>query len=284
MRDFEKSFIFVNNENYYIIYFDESNVYIDAYKFKNNKLIEIKVDNILFEYFKFYEKLSWKDKRNYIWNLEDKLTFNIPKNIFSNKFCDKFLVDLDPHFLYKDKHAKHFILDFEAIKNKKELFFKEPKLFPFYISYLDVMIDENYKIYKNNQEISESEVFKLDEEYIQNLIPLIIKKDKIFLAITHNLKKNYYYQKDFLDLQKISDYNLDIEVTIFDITGNILFDNFYNSNSFKNDLGNLKFYGIDMFICRLLWMIIDKFGIRIVTTKLNLWSEVKCDLQMFYKV
>ena len=280
----KNNFVFVNNEKYYIIYFNESDAYLNCYKFDNDKLVEIEVDKSLIDYFSFYINLSLIEKRKYIWNLKNKLKLNIPKNRFSDEFCDKFLVDLDPYFLYQDRYAKHFILDFEAIKAKKEIFFKEPKLFPFYISYLDVMIDENCKIYKNNQEISENEVFKLDKEYIQNLIPLIIKKDKIFSAITHNLKKNYYYQKDFLDLQKISDYNLDIEVIIFDIAGNILFDNVYNSNSFKNDLGNLNFYELNIFVCGLLLRIIGKFGIRIVTTKLNLWGEVKCDFQIFYIV
>ena len=280
----KNSFVFVNNENYYLIYFDESDVYLNSYRFDNDKLVEIEVDDSLIDYFSFYRNLSLIEKKKYIWNLEDKLRFDIPKNIFSDEFCDKFLVDLDQYFLYQDRYAKHFILDFEAIKNKKERFFKEPKLFPFYISYLDVMIDENYKIYKNNQEISENEVFKLDEEFRKNLIPIIKKKNRIFLAITNKLKKDYYAQKSFLDAQKLSDYNLDIEITIFDIAGNILFNLLCGEYLFNEDIYNLNIFGIDMNVNKLFWRIIDSFGIRIVNAKLDIWAEVKSDLQMSYKV
>ena len=43
-------------------------------------------------------------------------------------------------------------------------------------------------------------------------------------------------------------------------------------------------FGIDMNVNKLFWRIIDSFGIRIVNAKLDIWAEVKSDLQMFYKV
>ena len=47
---------------------------------------------------------------------------------------------------------------------------------------------------------------------------------------------------------------------------------------------DLKFWGIDIKVSKLLWGLIDKFGIRIVETKLNVWSEIKTNLQMFYRI
>jgi len=268
------NFVFVNNENYYLISFGDY-IFINSYKFKNDKLVKNKVDKKVIEYFKFYENLSLKDRKEYIFYLKRTLDYHIPKakQKFGEKFCNMFINDYDKQFLYQDKYAKHFILNF------KEKFFKQPKIFPFYISYLDVWISEDYKIFKNNQEISVDDVFRLYDKYKTNLTQTLIKKNKIYLAIEKRIKKQYFLQKKFLNSQKMCDFNLEIEIKFFDIAENVVFIDFCNKYTFNSvyDFNNIP-------ISRLFWHLIDKFGIRIITAKLKVWSEIKSDLQMFYNI
>ena len=191
---------------------------------------------------------------------------------------------MDERFLFQDKFAKHFILDFDTIENNKEIFFKQPEIFPFYISYLDVWITKDYKIIKNSTEITTNDVIQLEEEYKKNLIPLIKKKDKIYRAVQKESIKKYFKTKEFLNSMNICDKNIEIKITFFDIAGNDIYFNIYSEVTYKRQIYDLKFWGIDIEVSRLLWGLIDKFGTRIVEAKLNVWSEIKTDLQMFYKI
>jgi hypothetical protein len=286
-----ETFVFVDDEKiYYLLYLDNrGSVFINTYKFENDKVIEYETSKkaILEKYFDFWKFLNELERLKYILNLRLSLEYKIPQkaiNKLGKNFCFRFIKDLDERFLFQDKFAKHFILDFEAIENNKEIFFKQPEIFPFYIGYLDIWVTENYKIIKNNVEITPRNVFQLEEEYKRNLIPLIKKKDKIYRAVQKDSIKKYFKTKEFLNSMNICDKNIEIKITFFDIAGNDVYFNEWSETAFKNLMYDLKFWGIDIKISRLLWGLIDKFGIRIVETKLNVWSEIKTDLQMFYRI
>jgi hypothetical protein len=268
---------------------EKHGVFINTFKFENDKVIEIEtLKKEKFEkYFDFWKYLNDFEKRDYICNLGEALKFKLPKKAietFGEGFCFRYFRDLDDKFLYHDKYAKHFILDFDAIENNKEKFFKQPDIFPFYIGYLNVMITKDYKILKNNMQISPDRVFELEKDFNKSLIPIIQKKDKIYKAMQKDIFKKYFKLKEFLNTMKICDKNIEIVITFFDIGGNEIYFNICNENTLKNSIYDLKIENSNIKINRILWGLIDKFGIRIATAKLNMWCEIKTDLQMFYKI
>ncbi|AZV46108.1 hypothetical protein C3L23_02120 [Nautilia sp. PV-1] len=286
-----ETFVFVDKENiYYLLNLDDRyGVFINTFRFENGKVAEFETPKkeVFEKYFSFWKNLSNVEKRDYIYNLCFALNYKISKRALKTlgeDFCFRYLRDLDEHFLFQDKFAKHFILDFKAIEQGREVFYRQPKLFPFYISYLDIWITEDYKIIKNNTEITTNDVFQLEEEYKKSLIPLIKKKDKIYRAVQKDSIKKYFKTKEFLKSMNICDKNIEIIITFFDIAGNDIHFNTCSEVTFERQIYDLKFWGINVEISRLLWGLIDKFGIRIVEAKLNVWSEIKTDLQMFYKI
>jgi hypothetical protein len=205
-----------------------------------------------------------------------KISGNAQKKL-GKEFCNYFIKDHDPYLFFNDKKAKHFLIDLDAIKKNKKQFFKQPKLFPFYITYLNIYIDENYDIFHKNQKISPKEVFKLENEYIKSLLPIIRKKDKIYSAIIKDIKRKSLQIKQKISTIKKSDTNLQTVIYVFDKFGNIIIEfDLDNKEKF------FKFFDIEINI--LTYRIIKKFTPRIIEKKLDIWSEVKLDLQMFCKI
>jgi len=212
--------------------------------------------------------------------LEYEMSFKVSKNAqkkLGKEFCNYFIKDHDPYFFFNDEKAKHFLIDLDAIKKNKKQFFKQPKLFPFYISYLDIYIDESYDIFYKNKKISPREVFKLENEYIKSLLPLIRKKDKIYSAVIKNTKRKFIQTKQKLSSISKCDMNIQKFIYVYDKFGNIILE-----FDLENKRKNFKFFDIE--INFLTYQIIKKFTPRIVKQKIDIWSEIKSDLQMFYKI
>jgi len=280
------SFTLKDNEIYYLVFLDKCYINVNAFEIKDEKFYEIENENIkkLINYFNdyVYSKRCW---HKFI-DLELSLNYKIPqqaKKKLGDKFC-RFIRDYDLHCLHQDINAKHFIPNWNAIEKNEQNFFIQPKLFPFYISYLDVMIDKNYNVYYKNQKIKPDEVFEIENEYKKSLIPLIKKKDKVYQALMNDLENKYYKTKKFLKSINLWDYNLDGHIEFFDIAGNAIFEEWIHFETYDLDPCSLKLYGLDIDVSYIFWRLIDAFGLRIVTAKIDVWSEVKTDLQMSYKI
>ncbi len=214
------------------------------------------------------------------------ISFDVPKDAvkkLGEKFCNYFIRDNDRFLFYKDKYAKYFLIDWKKLE-KNEFPFIQPKLFPFYITHLDVLIDENYDIYHKNKKITTKDVYKLENEYKKSLIPVIDKKNKIYNAFIADLEKKYFRTKKFLENMNLWDYNLEAHIEFFDIGDCIIFEECMNYETFDASSCSLSLYGLDMQVNFLLWRLIDAFGLRIVTAKIYIWSEIKTDLQMSYLI
>jgi hypothetical protein len=282
------SFVLQDSNIYYLIYLDRCYVNISAFKKRENRFYEIENENVykLINYFEdiaYFKRFSRK-----ILNLEvSLLTFDVPneaKEKLGESFCTHFIRDYDLHFLYQDSYAKHFIPNWRAIENKEKNILIQPKLFPFYINHLDVIIDENCDIYHKNQKITPQDVYELEKEYKKSLIPKLNKKSKIYDALMNDLKKRYYKTKNIIKKMNLWDYNLDAHIEFFNIAGDVIFEELIHFEYYDLSPCNLKIYGLDIEVNYLLWRLIDSYGLRIVTAKLDVWSEVKTDLQKSFMI
>ena len=66
-------------------------------------------------------------------------------------------------------------------------------------------------------------------------------------------------------------------IYVYDKFGNIIM-----GFNLENKRKNFKFFDIE--INFLTYQIIKKFTPRIIEQKIDIWSEIKSDLQMFYKI
>ena len=95
--------------------------------------------------------------------------------------------------------------------------------------------------------------------------------------------KKYFKTKEFLNSMNICDKNIEIKITFFDIAGNDIYFNIYSEVPYKRQIYDLNSWGIDIEISKLLRGLIDKFGIRIIEAKLNVWSKIKKIYKYFIK-
>ncbi|GAB6074755.1 hypothetical protein [Nautilia lithotrophica] len=282
------SFVLQDSHIYYLIYLDKCYVNVNTFEKRENRFYEMENENV-YKLVNYFEDIAYtKRYSRKILDLKvSLLTFNVSKEAkekLGERFCTHFIRDYDLHFLYQDIYAKHFILNWNAIEKKEKNFIIQPKLFPFYISYLDVMIDENYDIYHKNQRITPKEVNELEKEYKKTLIPIIKNKNKIYNALMNDLKKKYYKTKSFIKNMNLWDYNLMGHIEFFNIAGDVIFEDWILFENFDLSPCSLKIYELDIEVNHILWRLIDAYGLRIVTAKLDVWSEVKTDLQKSFRI
>ena len=179
------------------------------------------------------------------------------------------------------------VLDFEKIKNKEDNFFKEPDIFPFFIPEVEVTLTKDARLLKNGNEITIEKFWQLYEEYKTSLISIIKKKDKVLRKIELDLKKRFVESFEELKNKKISDYEIDPKVEIFDtlLGYEPIYTIFYGKREFtEHDLCDLKLHGMDLKVCYLFWCIIDYFGLKSINTRFYYWSEIKIQNQKFFNV
>jgi len=282
------SFVLQDSNIYYLIYLDRCYVNVSSFEKRENRFYEIENKNA-YKLVNYFEDIVYSKRfSRKILDLESSLlTFEVPneaKEKLSEQFCIHFIRDYDLYFLYQDIYAKHFIPNWKAIENKEKNFLIQPKLFPFYISHLEVIIDENYEIYHKNQKITPQEVYVLEKEYEKNLIPIIQQKSKIYDALINDLKKRYYKTKSFIKSLNLWDNNLEAHIEFFNIAGDVIFEDWIHFEYYDLTPCNLKIYGFDIEVNCLLWKLIDAYGLNVGTGKLDIWSEIKTDLQKSFKI
>ncbi|WP_201337540.1 MULTISPECIES: hypothetical protein [unclassified Nitratiruptor] len=292
----QMSRVFVDEEGIYylwILYSGYPDLEIVPFKKENNKFIEIKTPKVdeLYDYlrFRFCNETVFEIEKLFESLLWDYSKFTIPKNIvekFGEKFCEYFLRDRDNEFIFLDPYAKHWIIDFEKVRNQEKEFLQEPELLPFTITELGVTLTKDLELQKDGKNLSIEEFWKVYDEYRLSLIPIAKKKDKIFRKIEEDLGKRVKESLREIKSKKISDYNIEIQVKVFDtLLGYEQFlELFYTEEMFEDGvLYHLRELN-NMEVCRLFWHVIEFFGLRIITTELSFWSEITIDNQKFFRL
>jgi len=169
-----RRYVFVDEEGIYYVWqfwFSEfgANLEITPFILEDEKFVETQTDKAeeLIEYLKHRllnkTELEIREFCKYLTFLE----LNIPKTIeekFGERFCN-FLHDRDKKFIYQDPNAKHWIIDFEKIKNNDPDFLKEPPLLPFTITELGVTLTKEEELLKDGKKINVDKFWKIVEEY-----------------------------------------------------------------------------------------------------------------------
>jgi len=206
---------------------------------------------------------------------------------FGEEFCSTFLCEQDREFILRDVNAKHLIIDFEKIQKRELEFFSQPELFPLYIPQTDVTLTQDMKFLKDMQEISIEEFWKLYEAYKISLTKEIQQKEKIFSSIEKDLECRYTRALTQIKEEKIHDYEVEAYITIFDgfLNEYEILNIIFTEHSFKDtELYSLAIFGFDVKVGRVMYHLIDTFGIQIVRAKLNFWSELEIRNQKFFNI
>ena len=271
----QRRYVFVDEEGIYYLwkfrFFKyRAGLEIVPFKMKDGIFVEMQTDKAkeLIEYLK--PKLLNKTAQQIQTFCED-LTFlklDVPKSIeekFGEKFCN-FLYDRDKEFIYQDPNAKHWIIDFEKIRNNEPDFLKVPDLFPFMITELGVTLKEDGELFKDGKKITIERFWEIVKEYKSSLIPFIKSKDKILRKIEKDLKRRYDETlRQLENNKKISDFEIEPKIEILDI---LLSDeplhtiNYGRSMSEVDELWSLGLFGIDLKVSWLCRFQLEALGLR----------------------
>ncbi len=295
---YKKRYIFVDKEGIYYFWqfmFSEFLVELEIIPFRleEGKFVETDTNKLdeLVKYLKLRllnkTESQMQDFLEYINSLE----FNVPKSIqkkFGDEFC-LFLRDNDNEFIYKDPNAKHWIIDFEKIRNNEQDFLKEPDLLPFTITELGVTLTKNEELIKDGNKISIEEFWKVREKYKTNLIPIIQRKDEIFKKIELNLEKRFFESLKEIESKKIFDYEIDATIEVYDAAIEECYEPilniFYTDLIFQDkEPYSLSLYGLNLRVSRICWYLIDSLGLKAIEQEFYFWSDIEVKNQMFFRL
>lgn len=222
----------------------------------------------------FFEKISFYE-------------FEIPPihtHILGEKFKNKFLLEQDIEFIFRDKFAKHLIIDFDKIENRDLCFFYQPKLFPLYIPEIDVTVTEEAELFQGTELISLDYFWLVYEKYLYTLQEKIKYKDKIFSSIEKDLKKRRRKAVSQIKVEEIHDYKIDTYLTIFDgFLNDEILNIIFLKDFFDDTEGySLSLYGLDINVGMIMYRLIDTYGLKIILPKLSYCSELKIRNQKFF--
>ena len=291
-----KRYVFVDEEGIYYFWQFWSSSYaisleIFSYKLEAGKFIEIETKKVeeLVDYLVLRLSNSTQQEIDAFYKYIAFLEFTIPAS-FKKKFGEKlcyFLQDRDRKFIYQDPNAKHWIIDFEKVRNNEIKFLKEPDLLPFTITELGVTLTKDEKLTKDGKTITIDEFWNTVKEYKKGLIPLIKQKDKIMRKIEEDLKRRYFESLREIENKKhISDYEIEIEFEVFDTLNSdepVLKILFTEGMFEDNEPYSLSLFGIDMQVGRLCWYFLDGLGLQSIQKKFFFWSEIKVRNQKFFE-
>ena len=293
----KERYVFVDEEEIYYLWQFWFSPYggeleITAYKKDSEKFVEIET-NKLDELKKYLKSKLLNKTEAEIREFCQYLSFrglsvqDSVKTKFGEDFC-LFLQDEDSEFIYQDPNAKHWIIDFEKVRNNELEFLKEPKLLPFTITELGVTLTKDEKLTKDGKSITIDEFWKTVDKYKKDLIPLIQQKDKILRKIEEDLKRRYFQSLENMKSQKnISDFEIEMKFDVYDtLNGDVPIMNILCSKRmFEDDmLWSLNLYGIDLKVGRFCWYLIDSLGLRSIQKEFFFWSEIKVRNQKFFKL
>ena len=239
----------------------------------------------------YLKEIFFEKSNAFISAFFEKITFyefeipSIHSNILGENFKNKFLFEQDVEFIFRDKYAKHLIIDFDKIENRDSSFFSQPELFPLYIPEVDVTVTEKAELLQGVESISIDYFWLLHEKYLHTLEEKIKQKDKIFSSIEKDLKTRCRKAVSQVKTEKIHDYEIDTYLTIFDgfLNDYEILNIIFLKRFFDNTEGySLSLYGLDMKVGMIMYRLIETFGIRIALIELSYWSELKIRNQKFF--
>ena len=293
----QKRYVFVDEEGIYYFWqfwFGEYGISVEIKAFKKEVDRFVKIETKKVEELVAYLKLKVSSKNTreirkfckYI----SALNYTVPKSIvkkFGQRFCNCFLHDKDQEFIVLDPNAKHWVIDFDKVKNYKSDFLKEPELFPFTITETGVTLTAEETLVKDGRVITIEEFWRLDEAYRRSLIPIIKSKDRIMRKIEEDLKRRYERcLKELERNKKISDFEIEPKIDIYDTSlGDATVGTcYYDKEIFEDErLYTLQHYGIDIEVGRLCRYMIDTLGLRSIHRKFSFWSEIEMRDQKFFE-
>ncbi len=292
-----KRYIFVDEDKSYYLWqlaFSEYGLTVEITSFKQNNDDFIVFDNPKIEMITSYiQEILTDQNSSFIAKFFESIgdfEFEIEKkyrDALGNKFCNIFLSEQDREFILQDKYAKHLIIDFEKIQARELVFFNQPELFPLYIPEIGVNVTKEAKLCKDLKEINLETFWLLYEQYKTTLIKQIKQKNKMLINIEQDLIYRYKKASKQIKKENIDDYELEAYISVFDV-----FSNEYEITKVifsKHSLSEAKTYSLAVFsldieVNRIMYHLIDTFGIKIVTTKLHYWSELIIRNQKFFNV
>ena len=292
---YQKRFVFVDDEGIYYfwqLYFTEFGATLEIVPFikKENRFIQTETPKAseLTDYLKW--RLTGKSAKeivDFFMDLSMK-EFSIPDELvdrFGQEFCKELVNDRDSEFIYTDPYAKHWVIDFDKVRNKEMDFLKEPELLPYTFTELGVTVTKEYELVKNGKKIGVEKFAKVKEEYKKSLIPIIKQKDRIFQKIEKDLYARFMATLKELERKKISDYEIEPQIMVFDtlLGYDELLRIWYIKEMFEDrDLYSLSIYGLDLKVSYLMWRLLDTLGLRAAQVKFSFWSEVRVRDQKFF--
>ena len=292
---YQKRFVFVDDEGIYYfwqLYFTEFGATLEIVPFikEENRFIQTETPKAseLTDYLKW--RLVGKSAKEIVEFFMDlsMQEFSIPDELidrFGQEFCKELAYDRDSEFIYTDPYAKHWVIDFDKVRNKEMDFLKKPELLPFTFTELGVTVTKEYELVKNSKKIGVEEFAKVKEEYKKSLIPIIKQKDKIFQKIEKDLYARFMATLKELERKKISDYEIEPQIMVFDtlLGYDELLRIWYAKETFEDrDPYSLSIYGLDLKVSHLMWRLLDTLGLRAAQVKFSFWSEVRVRDQKFF--
>jgi len=195
----------------------------------------------------------------------------------SERFIRMFLKEKDREFIFRDKDAKHWIIDFASIA-KGQWCIVQPKLFPWHIQEVNVTLLEDGRLFKDVKEIDEEHFWRLYDAYLASLKPKIAQKDSICRQIEMDLQK----RSETLSVTNAADVEKEARVDVLDTW--FCYEPLLRVHypAFDHDKCSLQLYGIDMEVSYLLWRVVDAFGLEAIEHELYYWSEVEVISQKFF--
>ena len=294
---FMSRYIFIDEDGFYYLWQLDSSEYglrIEITAMKQNEddfvVVETPKTELLVSY--LIEVLSTQNSA-FVSKFFEAITcfeFTIAQkyiDTFGKKFCRTFLSEQDREFILRDRDAKHLIIDFEKIQKRKLIFFYQPEMFPLYIPETRVTLTKNAKLLKGSKVISIESFWTLYEEYKFTLSKIIKQKDKIFSSIEKDLEHRYKKTLTQIQKEKIHNYEVEAYITVFDgfLNEYEIAKIIFTQHSFNDkEPYSLAVFGFDIKVQRVMYHLIDTFGIKIVTTKLNFWSEVEVRNQKCFNI
>jgi hypothetical protein len=276
-RFWQKRFVFNDSAgNYYFIYLDPSEF---------GFFVEVAAFDAAFEPL---DTENVKDLANFLRSrdlkfftgLGEVLDFPVPKRVrqkLSERFAHRFLQEIDREFIFRLRDAKHWIIDFGALR-RGEWRLREPKLFPWRIAEVDVVVTEDGELLYRGGRIDEGRFWELYDEYLRSLRPKIARKDRICKKIEADLLQRF----EVVRVENAADVEKEARVDIcaWDMYEPLLRVDYRMADYSECSLG---LYGIDMEVSYLLWRVIDAFGLEAVENELYYWSEVEVVGQKFFR-
>jgi hypothetical protein len=220
------------------------------------------------------------------WVLYDLQTPRSHLDALGKTFCGRYLTDTDRELLFRDPHAVHPLIDFDALEGEETLRFLTPPLFPFAIRYLGVTVTEDARLLgPEGRPLTMDEFEKIERRWREALLPSLVAADARLEKIQERLSEMYFRAWAWLEGQpdgEPSDPNATIEVYDSLSGSGIPIERIpFTEVSFTDtEKYRMSFWGHpEVKICNLFYYLYDRLGHRLAEADLGLYLDIEMGLQ-----